>query len=74
MIEAVESERVNVWRNVRGRNERTLIAVGDFSCVVVLDEREDYVLLWTAFYVEREHRRKKLTKEYEMWKANAKNG
>lgn len=74
MIEAVESERVYVWRNVRGRNERTLIAVDDFSYVVVLDEREDYVLLWTAFYVEREHRRKKLAKEYETWKANAKNG
>ena len=73
-IEAIESDKVRVWRNVRGRNDRILIAVDDFSYVVVLDDREDYVLLWTAYFVERSHTRKKLAKEYEAWKSDPKNG
>ena len=73
MIEAIKSNDVNVWRNIRGRNERIVIAVGDFSYVVILDDREDYVLLWAAYCVEREHRRKKLAKEYDAWKEQSKN-
>lgn len=42
-----------------------MIALGDFSYVVVLADRGDYVLLWTAYCVEMEHRRQKLRREYE---------
>ncbi len=37
----------------------------DFSYVVVLADRGEYVLLWTAYCVEQEHRRQKLRREYE---------
>jgi hypothetical protein len=75
MIEAIKSDCVCVWRNTRGRNERILIAVDDFSYVVVLDDRAEYVLLWTAYSVEHDHQRRKFQKEYAEWiEEEAKNG
>ncbi len=65
LIDAVGSSRVVWWRNRRGRESRVIIALPDFSYVVVLAERDTYVLLWTAYHVEREHRRRKLRREYE---------
>lgn len=67
IIEAISSETVRVWRNNRGTDRRIVLALGDFSYVVVLDEHEDYVLLWTAYFVERDHQREKLRKDYLSW-------
>lgn len=67
IIEAVETDKVRVWQSTRGNYERIVIATEDFSYVVILDDRGDYVLLWTAFCVEKEHRRKKLAREYSEW-------
>ena len=68
MIEAVVDCDVKCWRNKRRANEeRIVIALEDFSFVVVLADRGDYVLLWTAYCVERENRRNKLRKEYEAY-------
>ena len=76
MIEALQTGSVRVWRNVRGNNDRILIAVDDFSYVVVLDERQDFVLLWTAYCVERQHQRRKFGKEFDDWQKTqpARNG
>lgn len=74
LIEAIQSNRVRVWKNKRGGDERIVIAVEDFSYVVVLDERQEFVLLWTAYFVEQQHRRSKLRKEYEQWLAGSQNG
>ncbi len=63
-IEAEES-LVYRWSNKRGSDTRILLALDDFSYVVVLADRGDYVLPWTAYTVEREHRREKLRREYE---------
>ena len=72
MVEAVGTGRVLVWRNQRatkgGRKDRILLALPDFSYVVVLDDRGEYILLWTAYTVERSHQRKKLRREYEAYK------
>jgi type II secretory pathway component PulM len=67
MIEAIELDKVHVWRSFRGRNKRIVIAVADYSYVVVLDDREDYALLWTAYFVKLEHQRKKLAREHKAW-------
>jgi hypothetical protein len=64
MIEACPCEKIKVWSNQRGASNRILLALPDFSYVVVLDDRKDFVLLWTAYYVEQSHRREKLRKEY----------
>ncbi len=68
IIDATQSECVRVWQTKRGRAKRIVIALVDFSYVVVLDDRGEYVLPWTAYCVEREHRRVKLKKEYEAWR------
>lgn len=65
MIEAVKSGNVKWWRNKRREEERIVIALEDFSYVVILADRGDYVLLWTAYCVEKEHMRQKLRREYE---------
>jgi hypothetical protein len=68
MIERVATEGVVYWKSDRGSARRWLIALPDFSFVVVLEDRKDHVLLWTAYCVEREHRRRKLRKEYERYR------
>ena len=62
-----ENPRVLVWSSKRGRSTRWLVALADFSYVVVVDEREEFVLPWTAYVVEHGHRREKLRREYSEW-------
>lgn len=56
--------RVRCWCEDRKGAKRIIIAVADFSYVLVLDDRGDYVLPWTAYAVEREHQRQKLEKAW----------
>lgn len=73
LVEAeADPSRVVVWTNERRRSShakslRWLIALTDFSYVVVVDDRGDYVLPWTAYTVAEEHRRRKLEQEYNAW-------
>jgi hypothetical protein len=58
------------WSNVRGnarrRKERRIVLwLYDEDYVVVLADRDRYVLLWTAYYVSWDHTRKKLLKDHE---------
>ena len=57
--------QVRCCRNRKGHEWRIVIALDDFSYIVVLALREGYAILWTAYHVEREHRRAKLRKECE---------
>lgn len=52
-----------------GDKGRIVIALADFTYIVVLADRGKYVILWTAYCVEQEHRRGKLRKEYERSRA-----
>jgi hypothetical protein len=61
---------VKCWKTNRKGDERIALALEDFSYVVVLADRGEFVLLWTAYYVEQEHRRQKLRKEYEGYTQN----
>ena len=71
LIECLEEERVRLWKRKDPDGIRVLIAPADFSYVVVLAERPDHLFLITAFFVEREHRREKLSREYAMATKNA---
>lgn len=61
------STRIVWWKNVRRGESRVIIALADFSYIVVVAEREGYVLLWTAYPVERTHKRKKLRAEHDAY-------
>lgn len=65
---AQESLRIKWWRNKRGSQNRLLVATADFRYLVVLSERREYLLLWTA-YPTRAHTAHKLKQEfYEYWR------
>lgn len=56
------------WWKTRRRNEtRYLLALPDFSHIVVIADRGDYALPWTHYPVLQEHRKKKLRKEFEQF-------
>lgn len=74
---AAETPRVVLWTNERRRSThakstRWVIALTDFSYVLVLDDRGDYALPWTAYYVSGQHSRGKLEREFRNWQAREK--
>jgi len=52
------------WQEERWNENRYNLALPDFSYVVVVADRGEYVLPWTAYWVAREHRRQKLRKAF----------
>lgn len=55
----------------RGAKEwRYVLALSDFSYMVIVTDRGEYVLPWTAYYIEYEHQRRKYKKKWqEFWKS-----
>ena len=68
IIDVCRSERVRLWEQRRGAEKRIAIATPDFGYLVVLADRGSYILLWTAFVVDRDHQRRKLEREYREWR------
>ena len=60
MIDNSTHPFLKVWRNKRGTNERILIFHEDESYLIVLEDRGDFILPWTAYLVEYKNRRIKL--------------
>lgn len=71
MIDNSTHPYLKVWRNTRGTSNRILIYHENEKYLVVLEDRGDYILPWTAYVVEHSFRQKKLLAEYEVYK-NAK--
>ena len=64
------SDRIVWWRNQRQGRDRLLIATPEFDYLVVIEERSQYVLLWTA-YPARPHTAAKLRREHmAFWAGN----
>jgi len=59
--------RVVWWKEVRRNEERYLLAPDDFSYIVVVADRGDYVLPWTAFCCEYQHQRNKREKAFKQY-------
>ena len=58
---------LRVWRNKRKNKERILILNEIKQYLVILEDRGDYILPWTAYYVEYPSQIKRLIKEYESY-------
>lgn len=67
MIDNINHPYLKVWENERKGKKRMLIYHEDEDYLVVLDVRDSYSLLWTAYPIERNHTREKLMKEYEAY-------
>ena len=72
LIDDSEHPNLKVWRNIRrgrgGKKERILILHTEERYLVVLDDRKDYILPWTAYLLRGKHELYKKLKEYEGYK------
>lgn len=66
-INLCDSRGVLVWQEEKGNESRIHIYLEHEAYLVVLNERKDYILPWTAYYVDREHQRSKLVKRHASW-------
>lgn len=79
MINDSENPNLKVWKNIRrgkgGTKNRILILHQQERYLVVLDERKDYILPWTAYYLKSENDVNNKLKEYQNYinAENAKN-
>jgi hypothetical protein len=67
MIVAAPHAELRCWRNTRGTRRNLLIAVADFSYLIVLAERKGYYFLWTAYFISANGQREKNRLEYEAY-------
>jgi len=72
MILAIAEGKVRTWRNVRGTRNNFLIALEDFSYLVVLVVRKGFYYLWTAHCVEYPSHRVKLQREHDEYQVRRK--
>jgi hypothetical protein len=70
IIERDTDPAIRVWRNLRGREERVCLWLVQENYLVILADRGDYILPWTAYLVEQPHRQRKLQREYEEYWRN----
>jgi len=65
IIDFSDNEKIKVWRNRRGTSERILLFHEEEKYLVILEDRKDYILPWTAYTVEENSRLRKLLAEYQ---------
>lgn len=73
VIEHSIDNAVKVWENVRttkkGTESRICLWLEAEEYLVILADRKEYLLPWTAYLVERPHQKAKLQKEFDVyWK------
>lgn len=56
-----------IWKNKRGKDERIVIFNEAENYIVILTDRTEYYMFITAYYIETEHRKRSLLKEYETY-------
>ncbi|MCG7948699.1 MAG: hypothetical protein N0C84_20375 [Candidatus Thiodiazotropha taylori] len=67
IIENDDSSAVKIWRNQRGQEERVCLWFEQENYLVILADRGEYILPWTAYLVEQQHRQRKLLKEHDRY-------
>ena len=65
MIEHHFEKEIKCWPNRHKGENRIVIWFYEQDYVVILADRNDYVILWTSYMVTHDHERRKLQKEYE---------
>ncbi|MCL2072701.1 MAG: hypothetical protein FWH18_02175 [Marinilabiliaceae bacterium] len=68
MIDFSNDNNLKVWRNKRGTRERILILHEFERYLVVLEDRKEYILPWTAYMIEDNSRLRRLIIEYQNYK------
>lgn len=68
IIEEADAKGLKVWVSIRNNENRINIWLEGEDYVVVLAQRKDYLLPWTAFLVTFNHTRRRLQKEFESYR------
>lgn len=71
IIEHFSEQSIKCWKNKRGRDTNILLFFEEKNYLVVLSDRGEYVLPWTAYLVNYKNQREKLLKEYEEYKRSS---
>ncbi len=56
---------IKIWRNQRDNENRVCLWFEQENYLVILADRGDYILPWTAYLVTQPHQQRKLQREYE---------
>ena len=70
IIEHPDETGIKVWTTVKQKEDRVHIWLEAANFVVVLADRGSYLLPWTAYYIDRDHQRRKLQREFEEFQKN----
>jgi hypothetical protein len=70
-IENEQHDEILIWKNKRGKDERIVLFNEVENYILILTDRKGYYMFITAYFVDTEHRKRALLKEYEAYK-NAK--
>lgn len=65
IIEHDADKAIKVWTNQRRGEQRICLWFEQENYLVILADRGDYILPWTAYLVEQPHRQRKLQREYQ---------
>jgi hypothetical protein len=65
LIEHSQNRVLKVWKNQRRGETRVCLWLEEQEYLLVLADRKGYILLWTAYMVDRPHTKKKLQREFE---------
>lgn len=68
IIDNCDDPGLLIWTEMRGKDPRIHVWCESASYLLVLSDRGEYVLPWTAFHVEYEHERRKYRARYERFK------
>lgn len=66
-----DCDGIKVWEKPFKNNQRIHLFFEEERYIVVLERRENYILLITAFYIEYEHTLEKKVKEFQLYKAKS---
>lgn len=69
-IDNCDTAGIRIWTEPRGNESRIHIYLEEEAYLVVLADRTDYILPWTAYYVQRTHQQQKLIKKHEAFVAS----
>ncbi len=70
VIEHDNDPSIKVWRNTRKGKNRICIWLETENYLVILADRGNYILPWTAYLAEKPHQQRKLLQEYEAYQKN----
>jgi hypothetical protein len=69
ILEHIEEPIIREWIEEQRGEQRIHIWLESEGYLVVLAKRNGYILLWTAYFVEEEHYKRKLMRRWEQYKS-----